>query len=278
MGDSGLYNPTSDREKLLKVGIESFFILNFLIIEFDFVTVLSQIMDKIYYIEKLMEESSMNTLTKKRIMGLVAGGVLLASTISPFVAQAAEQCDYNRPVRGHHQMDPDKIAQNIADTFGVSKDNVLNYEKEGVHFKDLYKASFLAKASGRSLKEVMQTKTLDNTWRDVAKVLGVTREKMRATRQDVEATKFETKLHIPKQTSLGLMQEGYRGHDIAVANELSQNTGKNINDVLSMKKINNTWYDVAQSLGVSDDTFKQDMKNLKAAFHHRHRGFQGEGF
>lgn len=220
----------------------------------------------------------MNTLTKKRIMGLVAGGVLLAGAVSPFVAQAAEPGDYNNPAMGHHQMDITKMAQHIADTFGVSKDDVLNYEKQGVHFKDIYKASVLAKASGKSLKEIMQTKTLDNTWKDVAKVLGITKEQIRAVHQELEATKLENKLHISKQTSLPLLQQGYRGHDIAVANELSHNTGKTVNDILSIKKINNTWYDVAESLSISEETFKQDMANVKVAFNHHHRGFSRGDF
>jgi hypothetical protein len=220
----------------------------------------------------------MNVLTKKRIIGIVAGGVLLAGTISPFIAQAAEQCNFQPNVMGHHRMDPDKMAQHIADNFGVSKDEVLSYEKQGVHFRDLYKASFLAKASGKSLKEVMQAKTLDNTWKDVAESIGATKEKIRAAHQDIEAAKLESKLNIPKQASLDLMQEGYRSHDIAIANELSKNTSKPINDILSMRKINNTWYDVAQTLGVDEDTFKTDMKDLAVVFHHRHRGFHGEGF
>lgn len=218
----------------------------------------------------------MNTLTKKRMLGLVAGGVLLAGAISPFVVQAAEQCNFRPPAMGHQQMDPDRMAQHIADKFGVSKEEVLAYEKRGVHFKDLNHASLLAKASGKTLKDVMQIKTLDNTWKDVAQSLGVTKEQIKAVHQDMAATNLESKLSIPKQTSLDLMQQGYRSHDIAAANELSKNTSKPISDILSMRKINNTWYDVAQSLGVDEDTFKQDMKDLGVAFHHRDRGFQGE--
>jgi len=197
--------------------------------------------------------------------------------LSPFAAEAAEPCDYNSSRCGQHQMNPDKIAQTIVDTFGVSKENVLSYEQQGVTVKDLYKAAFLAKASGKSLEEVMQTKTLDNTWKNVVKILGVTKGQIRATHQDLEATKLENKLHISKQTSLDLMQEGYRGYDIAVANELSPNTGKTVKDILCMKQTNNGWLDVAEQLGISDDTFEQDMKNLKDAFHDQHRGFQGEG-
>lgn len=218
----------------------------------------------------------MNTLTKKRMLGLVAGGVLLAGAISPFIVQAAEQCNFRPPAMGHQQMDPGKMAQHIADKFGVSKEEVLAYEKQGVHFKDLNHASLLAKASGKTLKEVMQIKTLDNTWKDVAQSLGVTKEQIRVVHQDMAAANLESKLSIPKQTSLDLMQQGYRSHDIAAANELSKNTSKPISDILSMRKINNTWYDVAQSLGVDEETFKQDMKNVGVAFHHRYRGFQGQ--
>jgi hypothetical protein len=219
----------------------------------------------------------MNGKLRRNIIGLTLGAVVMAGAMSPFVAQAAEQCDFNGPQMGHHRMNPAKMAENIADTFGVSKDSVLSYQKEGVGFRDLYKAAFLAKAGGKSLKEVMQTKTLDNSWKEVAKALGITKGQMRAARQDIEATKLQDKLHIAKQTSLNLMQEGYRGRDIAIANELSPNTGKTVKEILEMKQTNNSWEDVAQLLGISDENFEKDMQNIKAAFHH-HRGFQGAGF
>jgi hypothetical protein len=219
----------------------------------------------------------MNGKLRRNIIGLTLGAVVMAGAMSPFVAQAAEQCDFNGPQMGHHRMNPAKMAENIADTFGVSKDSVLSYEKQGVHFRDLYKAAFLAKAGDKSLKEVMETKTLDNTWKDVVKALGITKGQIRAAHQDIEATKLEDKLHIAKQTSLDLMQEGYRGRDIAIANELSPNTGKTVKEILAMKQINNSWEDVAQLLGISDENFKKDMNNIKAAFPH-HRGFQAAGF
>jgi hypothetical protein len=212
----------------------------------------------------------MNILTKKNIIGLTAGVIILAGAVSPLAVQAAAENDGSWQTSSMHQrhFDPDKIAQRIADTYGVNKDEVLKYHNEGVNFKDVFKASFLAKASGKSLKEVMEVKTLDNTWKDVAQSLGVTKEQMKATRNDITATKLETKLHISKQISLDLMQQGYRARDIAVANAFSNNTGKSISDVLDMKKINNTWHDVASALGVNDNTFKQDMKALREAFHH----------
>ncbi len=212
----------------------------------------------------------MNWLNKKSIIGLALGVFVLAGLFSPLATQAADPNAYNQPVPGHHQkLDPEKIAQEMADTFGVNKDDVLKYQQQGIRMHDLFRASFLAKASGKSLKEVMETKTASNTWKDVAQSLGVTKEKMKAARQDIASTRLEKKLSIPKQTSLDLMQQGYQPRDIAVASKLADNTGKPISDILSMRKINNTWHDVAQSLGVDDNTFKQDMKDIRAAFPHR---------
>lgn len=217
----------------------------------------------------------MNVLTKKSILGLTAGIVMLAGSMSPLAAQAAAENDSacQPPAMHQRHFDPDQIAQRIADTYGVNKDDVLKYCNDGVKFKDISKASLLAKAGNKSIKEVMEVKTYDNTWKDVAQSLGITKEQMKAAHNDIAATRLETKLQISKQTSLDLLQQGYRAHDIAVANALSNNAGKSINDVLAMKKINNTWHDVATDLGVDDNTFQQDVKTLRTAFHHE--GFHG---
>jgi hypothetical protein len=222
----------------------------------------------------------MKQFTKKNILALTAGAFILAGATSPFIAHASELHPFNRPAWGYHQVAPDKIAQNIAETFGVNKNEVLAYEKKGVHFRDLMKAAFIAKAGETSFDKVMQAKTFTNSWRDVAKSLGVTREKMRAAHQDVLAARMQEKLDISKQVSLNLLQQGYHLQDIAVASELAQNTGNPTNDILAMKKINNTWYTVAESLGVSKPAFRQDMKKLHTAFpffdhHFGHRfGFE----
>jgi hypothetical protein len=217
----------------------------------------------------------MNSLTRKNIIGVTAGALILAGTLSPFIVQAAAESDgsWQPPAMHQRHFDLDKVAQRIADTSGVNKEDVLKYLHEGVNVRDIFKASFLAKASSKSLKEVMEVKTYDNTWQDVAQSLGVTKEQMKATHNDIAATRLESKLHISRQTSLDLMQQGYRARDIAVANALANNTGKPIIDVLAMKKINNDWRDVASSLGVDDNTFKQDMKAFRTAFNHN--GFSG---
>ncbi|MDR3590850.1 MAG: hypothetical protein P4N41_14455 [Negativicutes bacterium] len=222
----------------------------------------------------------MKSWNRKTVIGLVVGTFILAGAVLPFMVQAAENEGFGggpgHPGFHQRQFDPDKMAGKLADTFGVSKDEVLQYNEQGINFRDISRASFLAKAGGYSLKEVMAAKTYDNTWKTVAQNMGITKEKMKATRQDMAATVLDKKLSIAKEVSLPLLQQGYRGRDIAVANELSKNTGKPVAEVLSLRKINNTWRDVAETLGVDDNTFKQDMKNLKTAF--PQRGFHHKRF
>jgi len=224
----------------------------------------------------------MQFLTKKNLAITVVGILLLVGTLGVYIAQASPNDDHSAFGQGpgpsfdqHHHGDPDKMAQKIADTFGVDKQIVLNYHNQGINFKDLSKAALLAKASGKPLKDVMAAKTYDNTWKDVAGSLGVTKEKIAAVRQDIAAVKLEKQLGIAKQTSLQLLHQGYRSHDIAIASQLAKNTGKPISDILGMRKINNTWEDVAQNIGVNDTTFRQDMGNLHKSFgekdrHHGH--------
>lgn len=56
-----------------------------------------------------------------------------------------------------------------------------------------------------------------------------------------------------------LLKDGYRPHDIIGAGVLANKSGKNVNSVLNMKKINNRWSDVAKSLGVDWDTVKKEI-------------------
>jgi len=208
----------------------------------------------------------MKLWNKKMVVGFMVGTFILAGIAIPFMAQAAEIDGFASPGFQHRHLDPDKVAGKIADIFGVDKEEVLTYHDRGVNFITLCRASFLAKAGGQSLQKVMANKSYDNTWKDVAESLGITKEQRKATRQDIAATLLDKRLNIAKPTALGLMQLGYRARDIAVANELAKNTGKPITDVLSMRKINNTWRDVAESLGVAANTYDQDIQTLKAAF------------
>lgn len=210
---------------------------------------------------------------KKTLAAIAAGAFILVGVSTPFISQVLA-ADKERPAVHQQQADPDKVAQRLADTYGIDKDNIAKYLKNGVKPRDINRAAFLAKASGKSLDEVMAAKTADNNWKAVAKQLGVTREQIKATRNDLASTRLEAKLGLNKETTLNLLSQGYKPRDVAFAGVLSQNTGKAIDSILDMKKINNTWGDVAQELGVDKTTLKQDMQKMHQFGGGHHRGWQ----
>jgi hypothetical protein len=214
----------------------------------------------------------MRLVSNKTVAAFVLGAFLIAGAAVPFIAQAA-QPEKARPAMEKRQLDPDKAAQRLSETYGISKDTVLARVKDGTSIRDINRAAFLAKASGKAFDEVLALKKSDNTWKDVAQTLGVTKEQTKATFNALAADRLNAKLGFDRDTVLGLMDEGYKVRDIAVAGLLAENTAKTPASVLELKKINNTWRDVARTLGVSDETFKQDMQKLGQAFgrdgHHR---------
>lgn len=207
--------------------------------------------------------------SKKTLAAIAASTFILAgAAATPFIVHAAA-VDNSRPAVHHQQMSPEKVAQHMSETFGVSQADILKYQANGMKFKDIGRAAFLANASGKSLDEVIALKTPDNKWKDVAKELGITKEQMKTAHQNIAAQQLNHKMGIDKEAALDLLKQGYHAKDIAMANELAKNTGKPTSDILSLKKINNTWKDVADTLGVSQDTFKQDMHDMHTAFPHR---------
>ena len=209
----------------------------------------------------------MRLVSKKTVAIFVLGVFALAgAALSPLAqANGAEKA---RPALEKRQHDPAKAAQRLAETYGISKDTVLTRVNSGASIRDIHRAAFLAKASGKTFDEVLDLKTGDNTWKDVTNNLGVTKEQTKATFHGLSADRLSAKLGFDRATVLGLLEQGYRTRDIAVAGLLADNADKTPASVLEMKKINNTWRDVADSLGISDETLKQDMLKLRQAFGH----------
>lgn len=213
-------------------------------------------------------------ISQTAMAALVAATFLVGGLAVLPTVQAADGAD--RPaIEQRHKINPEQMAEHIATTFSLNKDTVLQYYNNGTSFKDIRHAAFLAKAGNLSLDTVLQTKTDSNSWQDVAQTLKISPQQIKATRIDLQANHL-TKTGLDKQAALDLLNQGYHPRDIACANQLSKDTGKSITDVLSYKKINNTWQDVATTLGVSPEQFKQEMKNLKGSFPH-HGGFHHRG-
>lgn len=208
----------------------------------------------------------MKIVSRKTIAAMVAGTFIIAGAASPFIVQAAETQEkpsaFHQKQGEERKISPEEAAKRISETFGIDQATVLKYENDGMSVKDIHKAAFLAKAGNKSIEDVISQKTATNTWKDVAESLGITKEQMKETRQNMTATHLNKKTGIKQETALDLLQQGYHPRDIGMASELSKNTKKPIKDILNLKKINNTWSDVAKKLGVSDETFQNDLKEI----------------
>lgn len=213
----------------------------------------------------------MKTLSRKTIAALVAGTFIMAGAVTPLIASAAQTATESRPAHHQQHFTPDQAAEHIAKTFGVNKTEVLNYNKGGMNFKDIGRAAFLANASGKSLDEVISHKTATNTWKDVAKDMGITKEQLKAARQTLNANRLNAKFGVDKATAMDLMNKGYHVRGIAMASLLSKQSGKSIQDVIAMKNKDNKWQDVAKSLGIDDNTFKKDADQVKHLGHKHHK-------
>jgi len=224
----------------------------------------------------------MNLVSRRTMAAVVAGAFIMAGVAAPFIVQAADiqqppsaqhqkvQKDQNGP--RDHRISPEKAAQNLSDSFGIDQATILKYNAGGMSFRDIGHAALLANAGGTTLEDVISHKTTDNKWRDVATTMGITKDQMKAARQNVVANRLDKKIGLDKQVTLDLLHQGYHPRDIGMAAQLAKNTSKPIVEVLSLKKVNNTWLDVATTVGVDKETFKKDAQELGYGFHHRGHG------
>jgi len=213
----------------------------------------------------------MKIISKKTIATVVAGTFIMAGAISPFIVQASPKGERGTATH-QRQVSPEQMASRMAENLGLSQADITRYQAQGIDFKDLHHASFLAKVANKTLDEVIGLKTADNTWQDVTQTLGITREQMQAARQDMMVNHLAKEAAMDKQVAKNLLQQGYQPRDISMANKLAINTSKSIEAVLSMKKINNTWQDVAKALGADENIVKQDRIGMKHGFSHNKKG------
>lgn len=206
----------------------------------------------------------MKIMTKKMVAGVVAGAVLLTGGLS--YVQAArdnsekERVEFRGPA-GHRQppqMNREEMAGKIADTFKVSKDEVLKAMDGKEDFRNIGHAAMLAKISGKSFQEVLSMKTKDNHWGDVQKSLGITGEQMKDEMDSLTAERIAGHGNVGLDTAKKLLKNGYDARDIEMAGILAKASGKDLQSVLDMKKINNHWKDVANSLGVDEGKLRLD--------------------
>lgn len=212
---------------------------------------------------------------KKKILAGMVAGAILAGTGFGFLGQAQAAADQGttqqgkvaqHKMRGPHNGQPPMmnvnsadVAKRIHDTFGVSESEVKAALDAKRNFHDVGQAAMLAKISGKSFKDVLAMKTEDKHWKDVGKELGVTAEQVKSQMDVLSAERMAKNGDISKDKALSLLKAGYSPRDVGMAAKLAKLSSKDVQAVLDMKKINNTWKDVAQKLGV-------DMSKLRPQF------------
>ncbi len=188
---------------------------------------------------------------KKFLTGLLSGALLL--TGSQALANPSEMPP--PPM----MMNEEQVAENLSgwvrhfsDEYGVDSAQVETALKNGVNIRDVQFAAVLSKLSGKSFSDVLAMKT---DWFQVAEKLGVTREQVEEfTRQQMSA-KLAKESFTDVKTVQSLIKDGYHPQDIVMAGRIANAAGKDIKSVLSKRKINNTWGDVAKSFGLDAKKF-----------------------
>lgn len=192
----------------------------------------------------------------KMLMGMALGVLLIGGGLFGYGHAQNRPAQPNRLVCAQNQgmpmreVQPAEAAERIAEAFGVDQAQVQKAIEDGRDFRDIGRAAMLASVSGKSFDDVLACKTDDVTWRGVEKQLGITREQVRAGYCAMEARHLSEQDGIDRATALQLVQDGYETHDIRMAAALAKASGKDIQDVLGRKRINNRWHDVARELGV----------------------------
>ncbi|MBR1646966.1 MAG: hypothetical protein IJ685_09345 [Selenomonadaceae bacterium] len=193
---------------------------------------------------------------KKFLTGLLSGALLLTGS------QAfANPSEMPPPM----MMNEEQVAENLngwvkhfTDEYGVDSAQVEAALKDGVNIRDVQFAAVLSKLSGKSFSDVLAMKT---DWFQVAEKLGVTRAQVEEfTRQQMSA-KLAKESFTDVKTVQSLIKDGYHPQDIAMAGKIANAAGKDIKSVLSKRKINNTWGDVAKSFGLDAKKFMPPEPN-----------------
>jgi hypothetical protein len=218
---------------------------------------------------------------KKKILAGMVAGAILAGTGFGFLGQAQAAADQGTNQQGkvaQHKlrgpqdgqppmmnMNSADVAKRIHDTFGVNEAEVKAALDAKRNFHDVGQAAMLAKISGKSFKDVLAMKTDSKHWKDVGKELGITADQVKNQMDILSAERMAKRGDITKEKALSLLKAGYRPHDVGMAAKLAKLSKKDVQAVLDMKKINNTWRDVAKKLGVDESKLRPQFsgKNMQ---------------
>lgn len=200
-------------------------------------------------------------LSKKKIGALAIGTIMTFGAAFPALSEAAKADGAPptppAPSWGPHNEFWRHWRPNTKNELNISRADVDKYVQQGYTPRDVFRAALIAKAGGQSVDKVLSYKTADTTWHYVMSKAGVTEQQLQKTREEIFADAVAQQTDIDKSKVESLIDQGYRGRDIVAAAQLAKASNKSVDDVLGMKKINNDWRDVAESLGVNWDSIRQ---------------------
>ena len=183
----------------------------------------------------------MEFLKKKILTGLLSTAIVFNGFVFAYAADNNEEM--SRPPK----VNINEMAKEISELYDVNEQEVLNALKENRSLDDIYYAAIFSKVSGKSFRQVFSMKS---DWFDVMQALGITKEKYDETVRDLMVKDIANRSNISETEVKKLLDNHYHPRDIRVAGRLAKASGKKVQDVLDMKKINQRWTDIADKLKV----------------------------
>lgn len=181
----------------------------------------------------------MKFLKKKILTGLLSTAIVFNGFS---FAYAADDNENKQP-----KVNLSEMAKEIAEQYDVNDQEVLNALKENRSLDDIYYAAIFSKVSGKSFRQVFSMKS---DWFDVMQALGITREKYDETVLELMIKDISRRSEVSESEVKKLLEKKYRPMDIRIAGRLAKASGKKVQDILDMKKINQRWTDIADELKV----------------------------
>ena len=190
----------------------------------------------------------MKIFAKRILMGLIAGALILAGI--------GEVSARSLPVQNENEM----WAKETAAWFEISEKEILKAIEAGKTREDIDIAAMISRISGKSLTQVLNMKA---DWSDVIKKLGITPQKYGETCREMMIKSIAMSSGLSESTVKNLLHNRYHPRDIKIAGRLAKASGKDVQEILDSKKINQRWIDVAEQLNVAQNFENIVQKNGK---------------
>lgn len=216
-------------------------------------------------------------LNLKKTIALTLAGAFIAAGAAQLPPETAFAATATQQVRQYHHnynYDNDAILQDMQDCFGIKKKVLTEYQAKGWRIPELHQAAFIAQIAKVPIADVLNAKAQNKTWNEITESYGITRDQYFSARRDFRNNLLAKNLNMRETEVKSLITKGYHPRDIAMAHALAQKANTSVDAALGHKKINNTWRDVATTLGLSDEAYESCRSEAQNCFGYNHGGRQ----